>query len=515
MSAASKEELKNKHWTDILAEQVLTEKEAPYVISGGMTTSGPAHLGTVCEFLYPAVLRVALNASGQKTEFHFVGDIMDAFDGIPFELLKYEKELTPDLGKPLVYTKDPLGCHSSFGVHYLDQAKILMKKMSLEIDVIQANELYDSGKMDKYARIFLENEQRVKEVVAMTSSKKIEELKDWSPIMPICEKCGKIATTRTISHQGDEYEYVCDRNVEYTKGCGYKGKAKLTDHKYKLQWRLHWPAWQAIFNSSVEGSGMDHMTKGGSATTAYAIHKEILKREPPIFFKYGFVLIHGKKYSKSKGIGMSALEISELVPPEILKFALTEPNLETNKDIDPTGDKLILLYNDVERISTLKKAENRADEKKMNAFKISIKKLPWKASFVDMLLNYQIFRDWKKVAALVNDSSGVAYLSPYIEKWIAKGYEPERYNFSIKPGKISEHKDVVNAFNNALKQGMSELEVHNLVYSVAKENSIDPNELFKAIYNAIIGKDNGPRMGKLLVAIGIDRTKEMLSAGTQ
>ena len=51
MATALKEELKDKHWTAILAEQVLAEKKAPYIITGGMTTSGPAHLGTVCEFL--------------------------------------------------------------------------------------------------------------------------------------------------------------------------------------------------------------------------------------------------------------------------------------------------------------------------------------------------------------------------------------------------------------------------------------------------------------------------------
>ena len=127
---------------------------------------------------------------------------------------------------------------------------------------------------------FLKTRRRLKEIVATTSMRKIEDLKGWSPIMPICEKCGKIATTRVTSHTNDEYEYVCDVDVKYTKGCDFKGKAKITDHKYKLQWRLHWPSWQAIFNSSIEGSGLDHMTKGGSATTAPVIHKEILKQRP-------------------------------------------------------------------------------------------------------------------------------------------------------------------------------------------------------------------------------------------
>ncbi len=511
MDTNPKKDIQSKHWTQRLAEQVISNKKPPFVITGGMTTSGPAHLGTVCEFLYPAALKTAIETLGKKAQLYFVGDILDAFDGIPVEMQKYENILKPELGKPLVYTKDPLGCHNSFGEHYLEEAKKLMKKLSLDINVVKANELYDSGKMDKYAMIFLAEEDKVKEVVARTSMRKIEELKDWSPIMPICKKCGKIATTRVTWHNNEEYGYICDKDVEYTKGCNYKGSAKLTDHEYKLQWRLHWPSWQAIFNSSIEGSGIDHMTAGGSATTAEAIHKEILKREPPIFFRYGFILFKGKKYSKSKGIGMSAAELSELLPPELLKYILIEPNLEQNKDIDPTGDKLILLYNEVERMSTIAKPESKADEKRALAFAIAIKKLPWKASFVDMLLDYQVYKDWEKVGKKLHDEKGVDYLSSYIEKWLTKGYAPERYDFSVHQTKIKNNKEAVKALISSLDSNMDELAVHNLVYDIAKKCGINSNDLFKSIYNAIIGKESGPRMGKLIVAIGIEKVKDMLT----
>ena len=510
MEGRTKEEMRGKHWTEILVDRLLDEKKAPYSITGGMTTSGPAHLGTICEFLYPAVIKQSLKNKGVEADFNFIGDILDAFDGIPFELQKYSDVLTPELGKPLVYTIDPMGCHTSFGMHYLEQAKSLMKLLSLDIEVLTAQELYASGRMDKYASLFLHEEEAVKEVVAKTSMKKVEDLKGWSPIMPICDKCGKIATTVVTSHTDIEYEYSCNKDVEYTKGCGFSGRAKLSDHKYKLQWRLHWPAWQAVFDSSIEGSGIDHMTKGGSATTAYSIHKEILKREPPILFKYGFILINGKKYSKSKGIGMSAMELTQLIPPEILKYALIEPDIQSDKDIDPTGDKLVLLYDTVERTSRLAAAENRADEKRMLAFKVAIGKLPWKASFVDMLLNYQIYKDWNKVAEIVNDREGVGYLSEYIERWIAMGYAPERYNFSIKSSKISENREVVGKFVQSLRPGMTDLEVHNLVYDTAKAQGVDANSLFASIYLAIIGKEKGPRMGKLLCAIGIDKVRQML-----
>ncbi len=510
MEDKKREELREKHWAEIIADKVIAEKKEPFIITSGITTSGPAHLGTVCEFLYPHTIKQALEERGCKTEFYFIGDILDAFDSIPKELEPYENVLKDELGKPLANVKDPMNCHSSLGEHYLEEAKYVMKALDLNIIVEPVNELYDKGLFDPYARIFLKEEEKAKEIIARTSGKDPKSLGDWSPIMPICEKCGKIATTRVVWHNDEEYEYVCDKDVGYAKGCGYRGKGKISDHKYKLQWRLHWPAWQAVFNTSIEGGGVDHFTKGGSWDTAVAIHKEILKRDPPVGYKFGFVLFGGKKYSKSKGIGMGAREIIKILPPEIIKYMLIEPNIQQNKDITLEGEKLIKIFDEVERLSRIDKPEDRADQKKKLALKFATKGLKWHAPFVEVLLYYQVYKDWDKVSEVTKDSEGVKYLSPYIEEWLKRGLEPERYNFSIKQGVIKEHKEVAKYFAESLNSSMSAIEIHNKVYEVAKEKSIEPSALFKELYNALISKDNGPRLGKLIEAIGVEKAKQMI-----
>ena len=111
-----------------------------------------------------------------------------------------------------------------------------------------------------------------------------------------------------------EYEYVCDKNANKAQSCGFKGRDEISNHHYKLQWRLHWPTWQAYYDSKIEGSGVDHLTRGGSADTAIAIHKEILSREPPILYGFGwFFLQGGKKFSKSAGTGIGALQLVVMV----------------------------------------------------------------------------------------------------------------------------------------------------------------------------------------------------------
>jgi lysyl-tRNA synthetase class 1 len=516
MEQHNKSELRDKHWSELLADRVISEKKPPYIVTGGMTTSGPAHLGTVCEFLYPAMLGDVLKGKGHGVKVFFVADILDAFDGIPVEMQEYAKELEPELGKPLSDVRDPLGCHQSFGEHYLSQALEIMKLMRLELTVVRAPELYTSGAFDGYTRLFLTEEKKTKEVVARTSFRKVEDFKDWSPIMPVCEKCGKIATTRVTWHSEDEYEYVCDRDVKYTKGCGYRGRARISDHRYKLQWRLHWPCWQAHFESSIEGSGVDHMTRGGSADTAIAVHRELFNREPLILFKYGFVLFEGKKFSKSKGIGMGALELLRFLPPELLKYLLVVPNVQQNKDINPTGDSMLRLYEDAERISRLEKPEDRADEKKMQAFGFAVKRLAWRAPFVDMLLNYQIYRDWGKVGELLGDREGVAYLAPYITEWLSRGMAPEQYNFALKQGRVDadEQKIAIAVLIGKLKDGMDAVQVHNLIYEAAEESGVGAEVLFAAVYKAMIGKEKGPRLGKLIVAVGVSKTKDMLATAT-
>ncbi len=501
--------MENIHWAELLAERVIKEKKEPYIVSAGITTSGPAHLGTLCEFLFPGTIKSVIEKKGKEAKFYFIADILDAFDSIPVSMQKYEKELSPYLGKPLCDVPDPTGESKSFGDYFLDEVRELMKKFGIEAEIIRVNEIYMEGRFDNYARIFLKNESQAKEIVERTSGK--TEKKDWSPIMPICEKCGKIATTRVLSHDSESYEYVCDKDVKYTKGCGHTGKAKISDHKYKIVWRLHWPSWMDLFKTSAEGAGVDHHTKGGSWDTLVAVFKEMFKKEPPIGYKYGFILFQGKKYSKSKGIGMGVSEMIKLLPPEMIRYILLKPDLQENIDIDPTPQNLLRVFEDFEGAIRLleKKPEElaRSEEKRVAALKLSTEKINWKAQFLDMVLYYQVHNDWKKVGEVLEDPEGVEYLKNYAQEWIQKEFLPEEYNFKYKPTKSEGE---VGEFIQELEENSDALEIHNSVFEFSKSKGIEPKEMFRKIYLALIGKEKGPRIGKLIYALGVKRVKKDL-----
>jgi lysyl-tRNA synthetase class 1 len=499
----------HKHWSEWLAERVISEKKEPYVITSGITTSGPAHLGTLCEFLFPDSIRKQIEKSGKKVTFYFMADILDAFDSVPAAMEKYSSVLEPHLGKPLCDVPDPTGKAGSFGDHFLDEVRGLMDRFGVKATVIRVSDLYDQGKFDEWARFYLKNEPEARRIVEETSGK--QEKRDWSPIMPICEKCGKIATTRVVSHDDENYDYVCDKDVKYTRGCSHSGKGKISDHKYKITWRLHWPAWKQIFHTSIEGAGMDHHTKGGSEDTCCMITKELMKADYHIPFKYGFILFQGKKYSKSKGIGMGVSDLVTLVPVEIVKYILIKPDLEENVDINPTAESMLKTMEDFQHAADLankdKEALNRHERKMAIAFELSSDKLNWKVPFLDVLLYYQIYRNWEDVIRLTGDAEGAGYLRPYIEEWVKREFMPEDYRFKYQPVAATEN---VKKFVSGLPADIDALAIHNAVFDFAKANSIEPKAMFAELYQTLIGKPKGPRLGKLIAAIGVERLKKDL-----
>ena len=53
--------------------------------------------------------------------------------------------------------------------------------------------------------------------------------------------------------------------------------------------------------------------------------------------------------------------------------------------------------------------------------------------------------------------------------------------------------------------------LHNRIYDIAREVGVDPKELFRAAYQALIGKDQGPRLASFLMIIGKETLMRLLS----
>ncbi|MCJ7609859.1 lysine--tRNA ligase [Candidatus Bathyarchaeota archaeon] len=508
------EEHRVRHWSETIAGEVVSMKKEPYVVASGITTSGPTHMGTVCEFLYPSALVKYLLDEGRKVSFVFVGDIMDAFDNIPQPLQRFTS-LEEHLGKPLCMVPDPYGCCASYGDHFLNELKTIMAELEVPAEVLRANDLVNDGCYDPYAVLYHEKTSSVTAIAKRVAELSgVKGLPEWIDIlMPICEDCGKIATTRVTGFDGDNIEYICDKDVKYTRGCGHKGKMRLRDHRYKLYWRLDWPSRHTFLGVSAELAGIDHHTRGGSWQTSVMVHHEVLNREPPVGHGFGFVLLHGRKYSKSKGIGLSVQELLDLVPPPLIKYRLFKADLEENKEFDPSGHKLLSLYAEYNRAADLHEKGGplqRAEEKMVLAYRLSTDRRKWRLDFGDLVSAYQIYQDWDKVAERLGDAEGVSYLQRYAENWVKQQYLPEEYVFRLGGTRVESLGQVINNFAGRLGDSISAQEVHDLVYTVAEEHGIKPTQLFEGLYQSLISKNHGPRFGRLVETLGVARARDML-----
>ena len=65
-------------------------------------------------------------------------------------------------------------------------------------------------------------------------------------------------------------------------------------------------------------------------------------------------------------------------------------------------------------------------------------------------------------------------------------------------------------FASNITPDMTAERVHELIYEVAKKHNIKTPQLFKAIYLSLIGKKYGPRLGKMIIAIGVKTVKKIL-----
>jgi len=503
-----------RHWSETLSEEIIAAKKEPFVIAAGITTSGPTHMGTACEFLYPYALVKYLLDEGRKVEFRFIGDIMDAFDKIPKPLEEYTS-LKQHLGKPLCTVPDPFDCCESYGDHFLNNLSQLMADLEVSAKIVRASDLIQEGRYDPYAILYQKKREKVVEIARRVAELSgVKGLPEWVDIlMPVCMNCGKISTTRVTSFDGNIIEYSCDKDVKYARGCGHEGIMRLKDHKYKLYWRLDWPSRQTFLNVSAELAGIDHHTRGGSWETCVMIHKELLEREPPVAHRFGFVLLQGRKYSKSEGIGLSVQDLLQLVPPPLIKYRLFKPDLEENKEFDPSGNKLLSLYADYNRAADICEKHGslqRADEKAVLAYRLSTNERRWSVDFADLVTAYQIYEDWNKVAERLGDVEGVKYLQKYAENWVKQQYLPEEYVFKLGGYKVENIQEIIIDFSNRLNDTMTAQEVHNLVYAVAEDHMTTPTKIFEGLYQSLISKDHGPRFGKLVQSLGVRSIREML-----
>lgn len=505
------------YWADKIAKQIIESgKFKPYWVDDMYTPSGYAHIGSLRGPIVHDLVYKALNDTGYDAKYTFVLNDFDPVDGIPPEF-EYLKDF---LGLPLKKTPPPSGSNfENFADFIAYDLKETYKKLGIEPEYLSSWEMYKEGRFNEAIKIALNNSEEIQNIYKEVSGSKKKE-KGWLPLQVICENCGKIGTTRVYDWDGKTVAYKCEPSmVEWAKGCGFEGRVSPFDGNGKLPWKVDWPAHWMVLGVSVEGSGKDHSSAGGSRDIARKLVKKVFKIPEPYNLPYEFFLIGGKKMASSKGLGLKARAITDLLPPELVRFLFCRTDFRQQVNFDPAGTMAIPdLFDEYDRC--FKAYLENGDEDLSRTFEMSqIGKYPPKEKiylprFRDVV-NYlqQVGDDLKDKFEAIKGGKLTDLELKLLEERIKYGriwldsYAPDEFKFNMSekmPDQVKqltkEQKQYLNRAADLIEKEKDANGLQKALYNLSKEMGINTKSSFASIYISLIGKEHGPKAGSFLLS---------------
>jgi lysyl-tRNA synthetase class 1 len=517
-------------WADELAQRV--RDAGPQVVNDSKTPSGTVHVGSLRGPVILDAIARALRANGIETTLLYGVDDLDPMDA--------QALLTPDavdheMGRPLAHVPDQAGdCHPSYARHHAGIFIDTFAGLGIQPDrYYWMSDLYALGEVDPFIRIALDRADLVREIYKRVAN--VQHPATWHPISVICPNCGKIGTTIVTDWDGERVFYECrEALVAWARGCGKSGWISPFGGNAKLPWNLEWAAQWSMFGVTIEPSGKDLSTAGGSRDRSDAIAREVYEREPPLNVPYEFLNIGGKKMSTSKGRGAAAHTIAEVVPPEQLRFLFLRYRPNHAIDFDPEGtDQIPRLFDDFDKFATATAGREVRGE------------LPpgYEATFryslldpaADVAAEAAAFRPAFGHLAMLIQVPGVDVVerleaekgSPLTElerglldqragaarAWL-DAYAPDSARLTIHREAVPPAADELDAAQRRFLARMAERASREepdsgdawqtLIFAVATDEGVPSRRAFEAIYRAFLDRANGPRAGWLLASL--DRT---------
>lgn len=496
-------------WTSVVADEIIAAHPNAkiYTVAAGISPSGVVHFGNFRDVVTAHLVREALKARGKNARLIFSWDNFDRYRKVPKGV---PESFAEHIGKPLSKIFDPVGsCHTSYAEHFEQPFVEAMKKLDIEIEYRNQTELHESGVYDKAIFHAIRERFKIADILLsfMTEKAKGEKRIDpdeyrenYYPIAIYSRFTGKDATKILNYDGGTQVTYRCmETKKDDTVDLSKEHIAKLA---WKPDWAMRWKHEQVYF----EPGGHDHASPGGSYDVASVIAREIFDYTAPIFVEYKFVGIQGlgSKMSGSKGNAVSPLELLEIYEPDLLKWLYFRKSPDQSFELAFNTE----IYRQYDEYDYEHSEQNAIPFRQAVGFGQIIQ---WQEDKLQIMLD---------AIKLSYDSESIRRRLPLARNWLTK-YNPEEM--------IVLNDEVNNVFVNTLSDSQkeqilrlrAELQKLNnptvqvleaLVYSIPKSPELNESELkkaqrnfFRVIYNLLIGKDAGPRLGTFLWAV--DRKK--------
>ncbi|MFE6759613.1 lysine--tRNA ligase [Streptomyces sp. NPDC057684] len=367
----------------------------------------------------------------------------------------------------------------------------------------------------------------------------------YYPYKPFCGECGKDLTTVTsYDDETTELAYTCTLD-------GHSETVRLTEfNRGKLVWKVDWPMRWAFEGVIFEPSGVDHSSPGSSFQVGGQI-VGIFGGKQPIGPMYAFVGISGMaKMSSSKGGVPTPADALQIMEPQLLRwlYARRRPNqsfkIAFDQEIQRLYDEWDKLASKVADGSVLPAdaaAYSRAVGTAAGELPRTPRPLPYRtlASVADVTAGAE--DQTLRILSELDPENPVTTLDEVrprldrAEAWISK-YVPAESRTLVRAEPDTQALAALDdEARESLRLLLDGLDSHwsldgltHLVYGVPKVRAgfspdATPKELppeiktaqrsfFALLYDLLVGRDTGPRLPTLLLAVGADRVRKLLGA---
>ena len=554
------------HWADEAATKIIFDKgeKELYTCASGITPSGSVHIGNFREIISVELVVRALRDMGKNVRFIYSWDDYDVFRKVPANMPKQD-ELKNFLRYPITMVPDPWDRDINYARYHEVDVENTLPKVGIFPEYIYQAEKYRNSDYAQGIRKALEKRNVLKNILDKFRDDDHKIQGEWWPVSVFCEKCNK-DETEIEGWDGDwGLSYKC-------KLCGCQEKLDIQTAKgIKLSWRIDWPMRWEYEKVDFEPAGKDHHSQGGSFDTAKHVCKEVYDWKAPVTFRYDFIGTKGLpgKMSSSSGNVITLSDVLNVYTPEVTRFlfAGTRPNTEFTISFDLDVIKIYEDYDKNERIAWKMEAakDEAAYQKEKRIYELSQLSIDGKSPRLeDLQKPYQIpFRHLcnliqiadgdidKALADAVSTELTQQQISTLKTRaqcalyWI-DNCAPEDFRFRLLPAaKEEDHTHRTERFaarrhgghgegkGDSVTRSLSDIEKNAIrilrddviskieefpddktcataIYAAAEKAGIDGKALFGAAYQALIGKEQGPRLASFLRTINKERLLSIL-----
>ncbi|MFF1747894.1 lysine--tRNA ligase [Streptomyces mirabilis] len=561
---------------EVIEESERRAPGKPVVVASGLSPSGPIHLGNLREVMTPHLVADEIRRRGHTVRHLLSWDDYDRYRKVPVGIPGIDDSWAEHIGKPLTSVPAPKGSeHPNWAEHFKAAMVEALAELGVEYDGISQTEQYTSGVYRDQVLFAMKHRGDIDAILDQYRTKKSPAKKQqgqkpvdeaeleaaegsgaaaeddgssaagYYPYKPYCGQCEKDLTTVTsYDDETTELAYTCS-------ACGFSETVRLSEfNRGKLVWKVDWPMRWAYEGVIFEPSGVDHSSPGSSFQVGGQI-VGIFGGKQPIGPMYAFVGISGMaKMSSSKGGVPTPADALQIMEPQLLRwlYARRRPNqsfkIAFDQEIQRLYDEWDKLAGKVAEGSVLPAdaaAYARAVGTAAGELPRTPRPMPYRtlASVADITAGAE--DQTLRILSELDPENPLASLDearPRLDKaetWINTQVPAEERtvvrdepDVDLLKSLDDQGRESLRLLLDGLEQNWSLDGLTHLVYGVPKvqagfpadatakelppEIKVAQRTFFALLYHLLVGRDTGPRLPTLLLAVGQDRVRKLLGA---